>query len=78
MGGALKSDPSSCGKRGAFVGCIMISPWGPSLGYGHGQISQVLHAVLAAGGAVGFFGGVRSPRIFEDGGGQVSWEPLRA
>lgn len=26
----------------------------------------VLHAVLAAGGAVGFFGGVRSPRIFED------------
>ncbi|CAE7687159.1 fcsB, partial [Symbiodinium necroappetens] len=24
----------------------------------------VLHAVLAAGGAVGFFGGVRSPRIF--------------
>lgn len=26
----------------------------------------VLHAVLAAGGAVGFFGGVRSPQIFED------------
>eukprot|EP00931_Biecheleriopsis_adriatica_P100943 TRINITY_DN76177_c0_g1_i1.p1 TRINITY_DN76177_c0_g1~~TRINITY_DN76177_c0_g1_i1.p1 ORF type:complete len:1450 (-),score=292.96 TRINITY_DN76177_c0_g1_i1:121-4470(-) len=26
----------------------------------------MLHAVLAAGGAVGFFGGVRSPRIFED------------
>lgn len=26
----------------------------------------MLHAVLAAGGAIGFFGGVRSPRIFED------------
>ena len=26
----------------------------------------MLHAVLAAGGAVGFFGGIRSPRIFED------------
>ncbi|CAK9043563.1 unnamed protein product [Durusdinium trenchii] len=26
----------------------------------------MLHAVVAAGGAIGFFGGVRSPRIFED------------
>merc|ERR1719265_2899253 len=26
----------------------------------------MLHAVLASGGAVGFFGGVRSPRIFEE------------
>lgn len=26
----------------------------------------VLHAVLAAGGSVGFFGGVRSPQIFDD------------
>ncbi|CAJ1453554.1 unnamed protein product, partial [Effrenium voratum] len=26
----------------------------------------MLHAVLAAGGAIGFFGGVRSPQIFQD------------